>query len=101
MGFNVRYVVNDDQTVSEIHKIVVYKFNISDFLNAEVWDQKKIQEWKSSDSGKFILENCLGEITFCKQENVVQMTHDCILIAEIEKKKLSEFYLRFGKNGHN
>ena len=91
----VRYTVEDD-VVKEIHKVVVHRFNISDTDDPEIYAAEPIWKWQQSESGKFIMENAVDIPVFHKHLNSLSYGYEYAITAELEAKKLSEFYLRWG-----
>jgi hypothetical protein len=103
MGIGVRYKVKDidgDRIVEEIHKVVVYQFTLGDVDDPEIYAAQPIWEWQQSDAGKFVMEHAVDVPSYHKQMDHTIYGYRYAITAELEKKKLSEFYLRFGKNGN-
>lgn len=92
----VRFEVDNDQ-VREIHKIVVDKF----FLETVDTYYNSILNWSQTDRGKFVTRYAISKPEFTTFHDPLTLTYSCAIIAELEKKKLSEFYLRFANNGNN
>jgi hypothetical protein len=92
----VRYKV-DDNIVQEIHKLVVHKFDVADVDDPDLYAAQPLWEWQTSESGKFVMENAIDKPEWKRHMDPMFMGYRYIVIAELEKKKLSEFYLRFGK----
>jgi hypothetical protein len=95
----VRYYFNeDDNTVGEIHKVPVFKFsyplNLIDPTDNQLYSSKEMQEYFASEDGKFILKNNLA-CEICKQIDFINHQYIVALLAELDGKKLSEYYLRF------
>lgn len=96
----VRYTV-DNNIVTEIHKIVVHRFDISDFDDPDIHAAQPIWEWQESEAGQFVMKNAINKPEWQKHMDPMFMGYRYIIVAELETKKLSEFYLRFGKDGSN
>lgn len=92
----VRYKV-DNNIVQEIHKLVVHKFDVADVDDPDLYAAQPLWEWQTSESGKFVMENAIDKPEWKRHMDPMFMGYRYIVIAELEKKKLSEFYLRFGK----
>jgi hypothetical protein len=93
---SVRYTI-EDNVVKEIHKIIVHRFNISDYEDPDLHAAAPLWEWQQSDAGKFIMQHALDKPECHKHIDPMSLSYRYIVVAELEKKKLSEFYLRFGK----
>lgn len=95
----VRYRVvqkNGQEVVEEIHKIVVHRFRLGDVEDPEIYAAEPIYNWQQTESGKFIMENAVESPTWVSNVNPERYEYDYAIIAELEKKKLSEYYLRWG-----
>jgi len=96
----VRYrVLEKDgvEIVQEIHKVVVHKFSMGDVEDPEIYAAQPIYEWQQTDAGKFVMENAIESPVFHRNNDYNSFTLQYVIVAELEKKKLSEFYLRFDK----
>lgn len=100
MGLGVRWIV-EDNLVKEIHKIVVHRFRISDVDDPEIYAAEPIWQWQKSEAGKFVMENAIDTPIFKKHLDYATYGYEYAIIAELEKRKYSEFLLRFGKNGNS
>jgi hypothetical protein len=87
------------ELVQEIHKVVVHRFNISDVDDPEIYAAEPIWRWEKSDPGKFVMENAVEIPVFHKTVNSSTYGYEDATTAELAAKKLSEFYLRWGKDG--
>jgi hypothetical protein len=97
---SVRYKViekNGQQIVEEIHKIIVHKFDLSDVEDPDLYAAEPIWKWQQSDAGKFIMEHSIDKPEWQRHPDPMFMGYRYLIIAELEKKKLSEFYLRFDR----
>ena len=103
MSSKVRFkVVEQDgqQIVQEIHKVVVHQFNMGDVEDPDLFAAEPMWKWQQSDVGQFVMENSIEPPVWNRQLDLRSYGHTYIITAELEKKKLSEFYLRWGKNGN-
>jgi hypothetical protein len=101
----VRYQLiekNGIQEVKEYHKIVVYQFKIGDVEDPDLYAAEPLLKWQESDSGKFVMEHAIDQPEWYRQHDHEIFGYRYAIVAKLEKKKLSEFYLRWGKpNGNN
>jgi hypothetical protein len=90
---------NGQEVVHEIHKIVVHTFGIGDVEDPDIYAAQPIWDWQQTDAGKFVMENAINTPSY--HQNLDQHTYGYryAIVAELEAKKLSEFYLRWGKDG--
>lgn len=103
MGRIVRYqerIEDGKLIVDEIHKVVVHRFNLGDVDDPEIYAAGPLYDWEKSDAGQFVMEHSITKPTFQRHIDYASLGYSYIILAELEKKKLSEFYLRWGKNGN-
>ena len=93
---NVRYIVDDQQTVQEIHKVVVHTFRLGDVEDPDLYAGGPLWDWQESDAGKFVMEHATEPPSWQRQHSHLTYGWEYAILAKLEKKKLSEFYLRFG-----
>jgi len=98
----VRYrVIEKDgkELVEEIHKIVVHKFQVGDAEDPDLYAAEPILEWERHPAGKFIMENAIDKPQWHRHLDHTTYCYQYAITAELEAKKLSEFYLRWGHDG--
>ncbi len=93
---SVRYQVEDD-VVKEIHKVVVHKFDLSDVDDPDIYAAGPIFDWERSEAGQFVMKHAVDKPEWHRHMDPMFMGYRYVIIAELEKKKLSEFYLKFDK----
>jgi hypothetical protein len=91
----VRYTV-EDKVVKEIHKVVVHKFDISDFEDPDIYAAGPLFDWERSEAGQFVMKHAVDTPVWHKHMDPMFMGYRFIIVAELESKRLSEFYLRWG-----
>lgn len=91
--------VGDQLVVKEIHKVVVHKFTVGDVEDPDLWAADPIWKWQESDQGKFVMEHAIEVPIWHRQLDQSSYGHLYVIVAELEMKKLSEYYLRWGNNG--
>jgi len=82
--------------VEEIHKVMVHKFRMGDVEDPDLWAGQSLYEWEHSEPGKFVMENAIDQPVWHRQLDMYGMGWMYAITAELESKKLSEFYLRWG-----
>lgn len=95
--FNV--VVKDGyEIVEEIHKVVVHRFQLfGDVDDPDLYAAQPLWNWEQSDAGKFVMEHAVDKPEWHRRHDFTSYGYQYIVIAELEKKKLSEFYMRWGE----
>lgn len=89
------------EEVREIHKVVVHRFVISDTDDPEIYAVEPIMNWQASEPGKFVMEHSVTVPVFHKQLDHLTYNYQYAITAEFEKRKYSEFLLRFGRYGNH
>jgi hypothetical protein len=101
MGKSVRYqVVEEDgyRRVDEIHKVVVHKFTMSDVDDPDLYAAQPLYEWEQSEAGQFVMKNAEDKPEWHRFMDYDSLHgYSYVVTAELEKKKLAEFYLRWGQ----
>ncbi len=88
--------VDGQEFVEEIHKVTVHTFSMGDVEDPDLYAAEPILKWQESDAGKFVMENCIEAPIWHRHLDYTCYGYRYAITAELEKKKLSEFYLRFG-----
>jgi hypothetical protein len=96
---SVRYTVDEDHNVKEIHKLVVHRFQLSDVDDPDLYAADPIYKWEQSEPGQFVMKHAIGQPEWRKHLDHSVYGYEYAIIAELEMKKLAEFYLRWGKYG--
>ena len=91
----VRYTVDND-VVKEIHKVVVHTFAMSDVEDPDIYAAGPLFDWERSEAGQFVMKHAIDKPEWHKFMDYATVGYRYIVIAELEAKKLSEFYLRWG-----
>ena len=86
----------DQQIVDEIHKVVVHKFDLSDVEDPDLYAAEPLWKWEQSEAGQFVMNNAIDRPVWRKYPDPMFMGYRFVITAELEKKKLAEFYLRWG-----
>ena len=93
-----RVVQKDGQeVVEEIHKVVVHQFFMGDVEDPDLYAGQPMYEWEKSEEGQFVMKNAIDAPEWHRHLDHTVYGYRYTIIAELEKKKLSEFYLRFDK----
>jgi len=92
-------VVGDQHIVDEIHKVVVHRFRMGDVEDPDLYAAQPIHAWEQSDQGQFVMKHAVDTPEWHRQLDQFSYGYEYAIIAELEMKKLSEFYLRWGNDG--
>jgi hypothetical protein len=94
----IRYQIKikDGKKVEEeIHKVVVHRFIVDNLNDSKLYEADIIWHWEQTDAGKFIIENTVSKLCYHQYLDHMSYSYKYVIVAELEKKKLSEFYLRW------
>lgn len=94
---SVIYKVKNNEEIEEIHRIVVHHFMVGDVEDPDLYAAQPLYEWEHSEQGKFVMTNSIGKPEWQRYLNSDSYSYEYVITAKLEKKKLSEFYLRWGK----
>ncbi len=93
-----REIEKDGQVViEEIHKVVVHLFSVGDAEDPDLYAAQPLYDWEKSDQGQFIMKNSISQPSWERMIDHLTWEYKYAIIAELEKKKLSEYYLKFEK----
>lgn len=88
--------VNGQLTIEEIHKIVVHRFTMGDVDDPDLYAAVPLHKWETSEQGQFIMQHAVDKPEWRRHLDHVMYGYQYIIVAELEKKKLSEYLLRWG-----
>ena len=87
--------------VQEIHKVVVHQFTMGDVEDPDLYAAEPLWKWQESEPGKFVMEHAVDQPEWHRHLDPGTYGYKYAITAELESKKLSEFYLKWGNNGSN
>ena len=96
----VRYQVvdkNGQEVVEKIHKLVVHKIEMGDVEDPDLMVADPIWKWQQTPQGKFVMESAVDTPSWERYQNPMSWGHTYVIIAELEAKKITEYYLKFGQ----
>ena len=96
---SVRWTVDDNHNVKEIHKVVVYRFRMGDVEDPDLYAAQPLYEWENSEQGQFVMKHAVDTPEWHRKVDQFSYGYEYAIVAELEMKKLSEFYLRWGNDG--
>jgi hypothetical protein len=88
-----------NEVVEEIHKVVVHRFRLSDVDDPDLYAAEPIYKWEKSEQGQFVMKHAIKQPEWHKNINHESYSYEYAIVAELELKKLAEFYLKWGKYG--
>jgi len=94
---SVRYTVDDNHNVKEIHKVVVHRFRLSDVEDPDLYAAEPLHKWEKSEQGQFVMQHAIDKPEWHRNVDHLTYGYQYAIVAELEKKKLSEFYLKWGQ----
>ena len=91
-----KYILQDDRVI-ERQKIVVHSFAMGDVDDPDLYAAEPLYQWQQTDAGRWVMENAVDTPEWHRQADIKSFGHRYIVTAIFETKKLTEYYLRFGK----
>ena len=91
----VTYSVDKFDVVTEIHRVVVHRFQLGDVEDPDLYAAEPILDWEKSEAGMFVMEHAVDKPEWHRHLNTLTYGYEYAIIAMMPAKKLSEFYLRF------
>jgi hypothetical protein len=91
-----KYVLRDDRVI-ERQKIIVHSFAMGDVDDPDLYAAEPLYQWQQTDAGRWVMENAVDTPEWHRQADMASFGHRYIITALFETKKLTEYYLRFGK----
>jgi hypothetical protein len=91
-----RYFVRDGMVV-ETHKIVVHTFQMGDVDDPDLYAAEPLYQWQNSEQGQWVMANASDTPEWHRMVDIASFGHKYCITAVFESKKLTEYYLRFGK----
>jgi hypothetical protein len=95
-GQTHRYHIRDNMVI-ETHKITVHSFQMGDVDDPDLYAAQPLWDWQQSDHGKWVMEHASDTPEWHRIADPINWGHKYVVTAVFESKKLSEYYLRFGK----
>jgi hypothetical protein len=89
------FIQND--MVVETKKIVVHTFQMGDVDDPDLYAAEPLYQWQQSDVGKWVMENSLDTPEWHRYADPMTFGHKYAVTAVFDTKRLTEYYLRFGK----
>jgi hypothetical protein len=87
------------EVVEDIHKVVLHRFKLSDVDDPDLYAAEPIYKWEKSEPGQFVMKHAIDKPVWHRNIDHVTYSYQYVIVAELEMKKLAEFYLRWGKDG--
>ena len=83
--------------VIKTKEIVVHSFTMGDVDDPDLYATEPLYEWQKSPVGQWCMENALETPIWHRHNDPTSFGHRYTISATFAEKKLTEFYLRFGK----
>lgn len=94
---SIRYSVTSDNKIKTVHTVVVHRAGVYDIVDPIVHAASPIYEWEHSEAGQYVINNAEETPIWKQHLDITTYRYIFVVVAKLEEKKLSEFYLRFGK----
>lgn len=94
---NDYYVKVVDGIAKKYLKKVIHKFSIADVDDVELYIGGPLYQWQNSAEGKFVFEHSIQTPEWHKYLNPSSYNATIVVVAIMEEKHFTEYYLKFGK----
>ena len=96
-GLKHTHSIVDNEVIVK-KQIVVHTFTVGDVDDPDLYAAEPIYQWQQSEAGKWVMENCCDDAPIWHRHNdPASFGHRYTISATFAEKKLTEYYLRFGK----
>lgn len=82
--------------VVNIHQATVHRIRMADVEDPDLMVADPIYRWQQTENGKYIMEHS-EDVKWERRLDSDHFGYVYYIVAEIEEKKLAEYYLKFGK----
>ena len=89
-------MVKEDRVI-ETKKIVVHSFLMGDVEDPDLMAGEPLWNWQQSEQGRWVMANAMETPVWNRHADQTTFGHRYTITAVFEAKKLTEYYLRFGK----
>lgn len=79
-----------------IREVVVHTISMGDVEDPDLYVAEPIWKWQQTDQGKFVMENAVQAPRWQRSIDPYSYGYKYAIIAELDEKRLTEFYLRWG-----
>ena len=79
--------------------VAVHEFQMGDVEDPDLYAAEPILQWELHPAGKFIMENAIDKPQWHRHLDHTYGGYQYAITAELEAKKLSEYYLKWGNDG--
>lgn len=91
------YYIVDNKVIMK-KEIVVHTFTMGDVEDPDLYAAEPLYQWQKSPAGKWVMENCCDDAPIWhRHTDPTSFGYRYTVKATFEEKKLTEYYLRFGK----
>jgi hypothetical protein len=75
--------------------IVVHEFTIGDVEDPVLYAGSPIMEWEKTESGRWVIENCVGTPTWYKRHSVEPYGYRFIIVASMTEQNATYYNLKW------
>jgi len=94
---DVRHFITPDNKIKTVHTAVVHRFRVNHIEDPIVHAASPMYEWENSEASQFVMKFAEESPIWHQQLDPLTYAYKFAITAKMEEKKLSEFYLKFGK----
>jgi hypothetical protein len=91
-----QYFIQNEMVV-ETKKVIVHTFQMGDVDDPDLYAAEPLYKWQQTDAGQWVMENSLDTPEWHRMPDLTYWGHKYVITAVLDTKRLTEYYLRFGK----
>jgi hypothetical protein len=86
-----------EDKVIETKRVTVHSFTVGDVDDPDLYAAEPLYNWQQTEEGQWVMANALEVPEWRRHADMMTWGHRYIIVASFGLKKLTEYYLRFGK----
>ena len=79
-----------------VREVVVHTITMGDVEDPDLYVAEPIWKWQQTDQGKFVMEHATQTPKWHRSVDPYSYGYKYAILAELDDKRLAEFYLRWG-----
>jgi hypothetical protein len=91
-----QFMIQEDKVV-ETKKVVVHTFTVGDVDDPDLYAADPLYQWQNTEAGSWVMANAADTPEWHRHFDISGYGHKYAVTAVFELKKLTEYFLRFGK----
>ena len=90
-----KYMIIDD-TVHEVHRIIVHRFRMGDVEDPDLYAAEPLWKWQQSEMGKWIMEHSVETPMWHRHTDVSSYGYEYAIEAWLKEKDYTHWQFKWG-----